>query len=58
MVTGSDDQYLRVWPFDFSEFFIEAKHSSKVTAVDIKKDALKILACTDQGNLGVLDVSN
>ena len=29
-VTGSDDQYLRVWPLDFSEFFMEAKHEGTV----------------------------
>lgn len=57
VVTGSDDCFLRVWPFDFSEFFIEAKHSGSVTNIDIKKDGLKILACTASGNLGVLDVT-
>lgn len=29
-VTGSEDQYLRVWPLDFSEFFMEAKHEGTV----------------------------
>lgn len=28
-VTGSDDHYLRVWPLDFSDYFIEAEHESK-----------------------------
>jgi hypothetical protein len=34
-VTGSEDTYLRVWPLDFSEFFMEAKHEGTVSAVDI-----------------------
>lgn len=34
-VTGSEDTYLRVWPLDFSEFFMEAKHEGTVCAVDI-----------------------
>jgi len=46
-----------VWPFDFSEFFIEAKHSGSVTNLDIRQDGLQILACTNNGNLGLLDVS-
>lgn len=49
--------FLRVWPFDFSEFFIEAKHSGAVTNIDIRGDGLQILACTNNGNLGLLDVS-
>ena len=28
-VTGSEDTYLRVWPLDFSEFFMEAKHEER-----------------------------
>lgn len=55
--TGSEDGYLRVWPFDFSEFFIEAKHSGSVSNIDIQVDGLKIMACTKSGNLGVLDVT-
>jgi len=57
VATGSEDLYLRVWPFDFSEFFIEAKHSGAVTNLDIRTDGLQILACTNNGNLGLLDVS-
>lgn len=57
VATGSEDMFLRVWPFDFSEFFIEAKHSGAVTNIDIRGDGLQILACTNNGNLGLLDVS-
>jgi hypothetical protein len=34
-VTGSEDQFLRVWPLDFSEFFLEAKHEGVVLSLDI-----------------------
>jgi len=34
-VTGSEDQFLRVWPLDFSEFFLEAKHEGLVLSLDI-----------------------
>lgn len=39
-VTGSEDSYLRVWPLDFSEFFLEAKHEGVVHSIDISEDAL------------------
>lgn len=39
-VTGSEDQFLRVWPLDFSEFFLEAKHEGLVLSIDISQDAL------------------
>ena len=29
-VTASDDKFLRVWPTDFSDFFLEAEHESAV----------------------------
>ncbi|XP_077979468.1 WD repeat-containing protein 90-like [Glandiceps talaboti] len=56
-VTGSDDGYLRLWPLDFSNVFLEAEHEGPVTAVDITVDGLQILAGTSTGNLGVLDIS-
>ena len=31
-VTASDDGFLRVWPTDFSDFFLEAEHESAVTS--------------------------
>ena len=30
-VTASDDKFLRVWPTDFSDFFLEAEHESAVS---------------------------
>lgn len=57
-VTGSEDTYLRVWPLDFSEFFMEAKHEGTVGAVEISPDGLKVVCGTLNGSLGVLDKSN
>eukprot|EP01022_Parablepharisma_sp_SALTPOND_P017801 TRINITY_DN2893_c0_g1_i1.p1 TRINITY_DN2893_c0_g1~~TRINITY_DN2893_c0_g1_i1.p1 ORF type:complete len:1515 (+),score=148.49 TRINITY_DN2893_c0_g1_i1:576-5120(+) len=56
-VTGSDDQYLRVWPLDFSEFFMEAKHEATVVALDISLDGVLIVCGTDHGSVGLLDLS-
>ena len=56
--TGSKDGYLRIWPVDFSEFLIEAKHDTGVCAVDISYDAMDILCGTLGGSLGILNVQN
>ena len=56
--TGSQDGYLRIWPVDFSEFLIEAKHDTGVCAVDISYDAMEILCGTTGGAIGVLNVQN
>jgi WD40 repeat protein len=56
--TGSIDQYLRVWPLDFSEFFLEAKHESFVSNIDIKIDGLKVLCGNNSNGLGIIDLTN
>lgn len=56
--TGSEDGYLRLWPVDFSEFLIEAKHEAGVCGVDISYDALEILCSTLNGSIGILNVQN
>lgn len=56
-VTGSDDKFLRVWPLDFSEFFLEAEHEGPVTAVDISWNGLGILVGTSVGTVGMLDAA-
>jgi WD40 repeat protein len=38
-VTGSQDQYLRVWPLDFSEFYLEAYHEGFIISLDISYDS-------------------
>lgn len=57
-VTGSEDQFLRVWPLDFQEFFMEAQHEGTVCAVDISPDGLKVACGTLYGSIGILDKSN
>ncbi len=57
-VTGSEDQYLRVWPLDFTEFFLEAKHEGILISLNISQDALKVVCGTSTGGLGVLDLGN
>lgn len=57
-VTGSEDMFLRVWPLDFSEFIMEAKHEGTVCSVDISADGLRVVCGTLQGSLAVLDKSN
>lgn len=56
-VTGSEDQYLRVWPLDFSEFTIETKREGVVISLDFSMDCLKVACGTSSGTLGVLDLS-
>ncbi|GBG26317.1 WD repeat-containing protein 90 [Hondaea fermentalgiana] len=56
-VTASEDQHVRVWPLDFADFFLEARHESPVGAVDVSPDGLKILTSSTAGVLGVLDVA-
>jgi WD40 repeat protein len=57
-VTGSEDNFVRVWPLDFSEFYLEAKHENTVCAVDISADGLRIICGTMYGSIGLLDKSN
>jgi len=57
-VTGSEDTYLRIWPLDFQEFFMEAQHEGTVSTVDISPDGLKVVCGTTYGSIGILDKSN
>lgn len=56
-VTGSADQFLRVWPLDFSDYFLEAYHEEPVTTLNVSSDGLKLLAGTNGGSIGVLDLT-
>uniref|UniRef100_A0A3P8PJE8 WD repeat domain 90 n=1 Tax=Astatotilapia calliptera TaxID=8154 RepID=A0A3P8PJE8_ASTCA len=56
--TGSEDGFLRLWPFDFSTVFLEAEHEGPVSTALISFDSLRVLAATSTGNLGFLDVSS
>ena len=57
-ITGSQDQYIRVWPLDFSEFFLEAYHESIVISLDISQDGLKVACGTSANTLSILDLNN
>ena len=57
-MTGSKDQYLRIWTLDFNEFLMEAKHEGTVCSVDIHEDGLRVACGTLNGALGVLNKSN
>lgn len=57
-VTGSQDQYLRVWPLDFSEFYLEAYHEGVIISLDISYDSLKVACGTSSGSLSILDLNN
>ena len=57
-VTGGADNYLRVWPLDFSDYFLEAEHEGPVMSVAISSDGLKLAIGTSSGTLGTLDVAS
>lgn len=42
-VTGSDDCFLRVWPLDFSDFYLQAQHKGAINCVQISTDGLHVL---------------
>lgn len=57
-VTGSQDQYLRVWPLDFSEFFIEFQHEGIIISLDVSLDGLKVACGTSDNSISVLELTN
>ncbi|OWZ11263.1 hypothetical protein PHMEG_00015742 [Phytophthora megakarya] len=57
-VTGSDDCFLRVWPLDFTDFFLEAHHEAGVSMVDVSADGMKVLVGSRNNAIGVLDISS
>lgn len=56
-VTGAEDNKLRLWPLDFTDFLLEAKHEGVVTNIRIALDGRKLSIGTAAGTLGVLNVS-
>ncbi|RHY89159.1 hypothetical protein DYB35_007935 [Aphanomyces astaci] len=56
-VTGAADGYLRVWPLDFSDFYLEASHEAPVASVDLSVDGLHALIGCVNGTIGVLEIS-
>lgn len=56
-ITGSDDQRLRIWPMDFADFLLEARHEGGVKMVSGGKNGRILLIGTKAGTLGLLDVT-
>lgn len=57
-ITGSDDGYVRVWPLDFSDYYLEANHDIPINSLDISKDNMEIIVGTKSGIIGVLNISS
>lgn len=57
-VTGSEDHFLRVWPLDFSDFFLEAQHEASVASVQVSSDGLRVLVGSRNGAIGMLDIAD
>lgn len=57
-VTGAADGFMRMWPLDFSDFFLEARHDSAVTSVALHPSGLSVVTCTGDGSIGRLDVAS
>ena len=57
-VTGASDGFMRMWPLDFSDFFLEARHDSAVTSVALHPSGLSVVTCTGDGSVGRLDVAS
>lgn len=57
-VTGSGDCFLRVWPLDFSDYFLQAQHKGAISAVQISSDGLHVLVGSENGCIGVMDLSS
>ena len=56
-MTGAEDNKLRLWPLDFTDFLLEAQHEGCVTQIHVALDGRKLCIGTDAGTLGVLNVS-
>eukprot|EP00742_Colponemidia_sp_Colp-10_P012496 GILJ01014047.1.p1 GENE.GILJ01014047.1~~GILJ01014047.1.p1 ORF type:complete len:1899 (+),score=257.13 GILJ01014047.1:33-5729(+) len=57
-VTVSNDRYLRVWPLDFNEFYLEAQHEGAVISVALSSDGFTVACGTDSGCIGLLDLQS
>ena len=56
-VTGADDQLLRIWPMDFSEYTLEAANDGVITNLALSEDASKVACGTSIGTLNILDLT-
>eukprot|EP00981_Chlorochromonas_danica_P006287 scaffold1355_cov154-Ochromonas_danica.AAC.5 len=56
-VTGSEDKRLRIWPLDFNDYLLEARHEGSVVSIAASSDGKVMAVGTPVGTLGVLNVS-
>lgn len=57
-VTGSADNYVRVWNPDLSDNIVQAEHQDTIASVDISGDGLRIICGCLTGTIGLLDRNN
>lgn len=57
-MTGGEDQLLRVWQMDFSEYILEANNDGVVTSLTLCEDASQVACGTSTGVLSILDLTN
>lgn len=55
-VTGSEDQYVRLWPLNFSEFLLECKQDSSVISLEINQTCSNVIVGCFEGSLSLLDL--
>ena len=56
-VTGSDDNKLRLWPIDFTDYLIESQHEGCISNIRISNNGRKLAVGTLSGTLGILNIS-
>ncbi|XP_065066075.1 WD repeat-containing protein 90-like [Rhopilema esculentum] len=54
---GCNDGFVRLWPLEFDQPFMEAEHEGPVSAVGVSPNGILVAAITETGNIGVLDIS-
>eukprot|EP01033_Poteriospumella_lacustris_P008843 gene8843-6368_t len=57
-ITGGRDHLLRVWPLDFNDFLLEARHEGRITCLALPPGdkGHRLVIGTDAGTLGILDL--
>ena len=56
VITGSEDNSVKVWPADLSEAYLEVKFKSGISAIDIAPDGLSAIIGVSNGSLHILDM--
>lgn len=57
-MTGGEDQLLRVWQMDFSEYILEANNDGVVTSLMLSEDGSEVACGTSTGVLSILDLTS